>query len=102
MQPLGERHSDFDVWKGLAERLGFGEYFPWNTEEELADFRLAPLGLTFKEVATEKYFVRSDEPWTYKTINPRTGRKLVSLLRPARRTLLECIGAVGLRSFALL
>ena len=54
--------------------LGFGEYFPWATEEELADFRLAPLGLTFAEVATEKYFVHSDEPWTYQTINPRTGK----------------------------
>ena len=72
--PLGERRGDYLVWKGLAERLGFGEYFPWETEEELADERLAPLGLTFHEVATEKYFVRSDEPWTYKSINPRTGR----------------------------
>ena len=75
VQPLGERHGDFYVWKGLAERLGFGEYFPWKTEEDLADERLAPLGLTFKEVATEKYFVRSDEPWTYKTINPSTGKR---------------------------
>jgi len=75
VEPLGERHGDFHVWKGLAERLGFGEYFPWKDEVELADYRLAPLGLTFKEVATEKYFVRSDEPWTYDTINPRTGKK---------------------------
>ena len=72
VEPLGERHGDYFVWKGLAERLGFGEYFPWQTEEELADERLAPLGLTFQEVATEKYFVRSDQPWTYTTINPRT------------------------------
>ena len=74
IRPRGERLSDYFVWKGLAERLGFGEYFPWKTEEELADYRLAPLGLTFEEVATEKYFVRSDEPWTYATINPRTGK----------------------------
>jgi anaerobic selenocysteine-containing dehydrogenase len=73
VEPRGERHGDYFVWKGLAERLGFGEYFPWHTEEELADERLAPLGLTFKEVSTERYFVRSEEPWTYKTINPRTG-----------------------------
>jgi thiosulfate reductase/polysulfide reductase chain A len=73
VEPLGERHGDYHFWKGLAERLGFGEYFPWQTEEELADYRLAPLGLTFKEVATEKYFVQSDEPWTYDKINPRTG-----------------------------
>ncbi|MCX8032263.1 MAG: molybdopterin-dependent oxidoreductase [Thermoleophilia bacterium] len=74
VEPLGERRSDYHFWRGLAQRLGFGEYFPWETEEELADYRLAPLGLTFKEVATQKYFVRSDEPWTYLTINPRTGK----------------------------
>jgi thiosulfate reductase / polysulfide reductase chain A len=74
VEPLGERHGDYFVWKGLAERLGFGEYFPWETEERLADERLAPLDLTFREVATETYFVRSEEPWTYKTVNPRTGR----------------------------
>ena len=49
------------------------EYFPWETEEELADYRLEPLGISFKEAATEKYVIRSDEPWTYETINPKTG-----------------------------
>ena len=49
------------------------EYFPWKTEEELADYRLAPLGLTFEEVAKRKYYVNSDRPWTYDTLNPRTG-----------------------------
>ena len=75
VEPLGERHQDYLFWKGLADRLGFGEYFPWKDEEELADFRLAPLGLTFKEVATKKYYVQSDEPWTYEKINPRTGKQ---------------------------
>jgi len=74
VEPLGERHGDYFVWKGLAESLGFGEYLPWETEQELADERLAPLGLTFEEVATEKYFVRSEEPWIYSSINPRTGK----------------------------
>ena len=74
VEPRGERRSDYFFWKGLAERLGFGEYFPWETEEELADYRLAPLGLTFKEVAAQKYFVTTNEPWTYATINPRTGK----------------------------
>ena len=57
----------------LAIRLGFGEYFPWKSEEELADYRLKPLGITFKEAATERYIIGSSEPWTYETINPKTG-----------------------------
>jgi thiosulfate reductase / polysulfide reductase chain A len=72
--PLGERRSDFHFWRGLAMRFGFGEHFPWKTEEELADYRLKPLGITFKEAATKRYVIPSDKPWTYETINPRTGK----------------------------
>ena len=74
VEPLGERRSDYFFWKGLAERLGFGEYFPWKNEEELADYRLAPLGLSFEDVAKRKYYVNSDESWTYEKINPRTNK----------------------------
>ncbi|MFC1903047.1 molybdopterin-dependent oxidoreductase [Chloroflexota bacterium] len=74
IEPLGERRSDYDFFRELAIRLGFGEYFPWKNEEELADYRLKPLGITFKEAATEKHVVASDKPWTYETINPKTGK----------------------------
>ena len=72
--PVGERREEYLLWKGLAERLGFGEFFPWSSEEDLADYRLAPVNLTFKEAATKVYAVKSDEPWTYEKINPRTGK----------------------------
>jgi anaerobic selenocysteine-containing dehydrogenase len=71
--PMGERKSDYDFFRGLAIRLGYSEYFPWETEEELAEYRLAPLGISFKEAATEKYVITSAEPWTYEMINPKTG-----------------------------
>ena len=74
IKPLGERRTDYDFYRELAVRLGFGEHFPWKTEEELHEYRLKPLGITFKEAATEKYNIVSDEPWTYETINPRTGK----------------------------
>ncbi len=72
IEPLGERRSDYYFLREIAIRLGFGEYFPWETEEELADYRLEPLGITFKEAATKSYLVTSSEPWTYETINPET------------------------------
>jgi anaerobic selenocysteine-containing dehydrogenase len=75
VKPLGERHEEYLFWKGLAERLGFGEYFPWENEEALADYRLEPVGVTFREAATEKYMIESDEPWTYETVSPFTGEK---------------------------
>jgi thiosulfate reductase / polysulfide reductase chain A len=74
IQPLGERQPDYYFFRELARRLGFGEYFPWETEEDLADYRLKPLGLTFEEVTRGKSIVASDEPWTYETLNPKTGK----------------------------
>jgi thiosulfate reductase/polysulfide reductase chain A len=73
IDPLGERRSDYHFFRGLAIRLGFGEYFPWETQDQLNDYRLAPVGLTF-DGAKDKYAVGPDEIWTYETINPRTGR----------------------------
>ncbi len=75
IQPLGERRSDFDFFRGLSIKLGFGDYFPWETEEELGDFRLEPLGISFKEAASEMSIVFGDEDWTYETINPETGKQ---------------------------
>ncbi|HSW38060.1 MAG TPA: molybdopterin-dependent oxidoreductase [Acidobacteriota bacterium] len=74
IQPLGERKSDYYFFRELAIRLGFGESFPWKTEEELYDYRLQPLGITFEEAATSKYVIASAEPWTYDKTNPRTGK----------------------------
>ena len=73
IQPMGERRTNYEFFRGLAQRLGFGEYFPWETDEELAAYRLGPLGISFKEASTEMYVIRS-EPWTYETINPETGK----------------------------
>ena len=44
-----DRWTDFDFWRGLGVRLGQEEYWPWKTDEEAYDSRLAPLGYTFKE-----------------------------------------------------
>ena len=71
---MGERKSDYHFFRDLAIRLGFGEYFPWENEEDLYNYRLKPLGITFTEAAREKYLVSSDTPWTYETINPKTGK----------------------------
>ncbi|MEJ2110239.1 MAG: molybdopterin-dependent oxidoreductase [Acidobacteriota bacterium] len=73
--PIGERKPDYYFFRELAVRLGFGEHFPWETEEDLYNQRLQPLGITFEEAATRKYVITSEEPWTYDTINPRTGRE---------------------------
>lgn len=39
----------FDLWRGLAVRMGFGDEFPWATVEEVLDHRLSPLGMSYEE-----------------------------------------------------
>ncbi|MBQ4831354.1 molybdopterin-dependent oxidoreductase [Alteromonas sp. MMG017] len=48
-QPPGECRNVYDFWKGLAERMGMGQHFTWNSVEDLFDHRLAPMGMTFNE-----------------------------------------------------
>lgn len=57
VQPLYERRTDYDFWRELAIRLGFEEDWPWQeTNEGLYDYRLKPIGITFKE-AVERHGV---------------------------------------------
>lgn len=52
-QALCERPQECKSWyfvvKGLADRMGMSDVFPWADEYELYDFRLAPLGVTWKD-----------------------------------------------------
>ncbi|MDD2736786.1 MAG: molybdopterin-dependent oxidoreductase [Desulfuromonadaceae bacterium] len=73
VEPLGERKTNYEFFRELSKRLGFGEHFPWETDEDLADYRLAPVGLTHKDAANQTCPV-AGEPWTYETINPTTGK----------------------------
>ena len=41
--------STFRFWTDLARRMGFAEQFPWNSLEEVLDYRLEPSGRTFAE-----------------------------------------------------
>jgi len=48
--PLYERRDDYQFWRGLAVRLGQAEHWPWQTVEDVWNYRLAPVGLTFEEL----------------------------------------------------
>jgi anaerobic selenocysteine-containing dehydrogenase len=42
-----DRRDDYDIWRGLGLRLGQQKDWPWETLEDLYDYRLTPIGLTF-------------------------------------------------------
>lgn len=52
VEPLYERRDDYQFWRELGVRLGQEEYWPWGTVEEVCDYRLKPLGITFKEMVS--------------------------------------------------
>jgi anaerobic selenocysteine-containing dehydrogenase len=56
LEPLHERRSDYEFWRGLGLRLDQEEYWPWETPEEVCDYRLKPLNITFTELV-ERYEV---------------------------------------------
>lgn len=50
MDPPGECRNIVYFWHELAKRMGLAEQFPWQTPEEMLDYRLEPGGTTWNEV----------------------------------------------------
>ena len=48
MEPPGECKSVYYFWRELAIRLGLGEKFPWQSVEEVYDYRLQGTGYNFE------------------------------------------------------
>ena len=51
MEPRGECKNVSTFWHMLAKRMGFGDAFPWETQEQLLDYKLEPSGVSWDEVA---------------------------------------------------
>jgi anaerobic selenocysteine-containing dehydrogenase len=54
--PSGCRNI-YDLWHGLANRMGMEEYFPWKSITELFDHRVSPMGMDFNEFK-DKYKIK--------------------------------------------
>ena len=54
-----DRRTDYEFWRGLAVRLGQSEHWPWETIEEVFDWRLKGMGFSsfdaFMEETKGKY-----------------------------------------------
>jgi anaerobic selenocysteine-containing dehydrogenase len=53
LEPPPDCWTDYRFYRELATRLGQEEYWPWPDLEELYDYRLEPLGVTFREFVAE-------------------------------------------------
>jgi len=77
IEPVGESKPDWWIWTQLARRLGFGELFPWNSDEEVMDELLKPSGIgdQLKENPMGMYFDKQDYyAYENKKINTPSGK----------------------------
>ncbi|MEW6664552.1 MAG: molybdopterin-dependent oxidoreductase [Thermodesulfobacteriota bacterium] len=58
-----DRRDDYDVWRGLGMQLGQQADWPWETLEDLYDFRLKPIGMTFREFMDRGGFLGSPKEY---------------------------------------
>lgn len=92
----GECTSVFRFWRDLAVRMGFEEHVPWRTVEEVLDHRCAPMGLTFAELAAQRYMqVQPPEFRSYRKTGFATPSGKVEL----RSSILERLGFDPLPSY---
>jgi anaerobic selenocysteine-containing dehydrogenase len=54
IEPLYEAWSEFRLWKELAKKMGMGEIFPWETDEEVVELELKSTGLSYQELKEKK------------------------------------------------
>jgi anaerobic selenocysteine-containing dehydrogenase len=59
-----DRRDDYDFWRGLGIRLGQEEHWPWENVEAYYDYRLAPMGMTFRQMVEKGRW--EPEKWEYK------------------------------------
>lgn len=53
IEPIGESWPNWKFYSELGRRLGYEEYFPWNSDEEVVENFLQPSGMTFKQLNEE-------------------------------------------------
>jgi len=50
VEPLGECRDNWQIWVELGRRMGYAEYFPWQTNDELINDLLEPSGMTIEQL----------------------------------------------------
>ncbi len=53
IEPLYESKADWVFWSELGRKMGYGDFFPWQTDEEIVEYWLKPSGKTVKELTED-------------------------------------------------
>ncbi|MFC2122520.1 molybdopterin-dependent oxidoreductase [Bacteroidota bacterium] len=75
-----DHRTDYEILRELMIRLGYGEYWPWKTLEDSYDYRLEPMGITFKQfMAQGGYHIPPPEYKKYEEVGFATPTGKVEL-----------------------
>lgn len=74
IEPIGESKPDWVIWSDLGRKMGYENYFPWKTEEEMIDMVLEPSGVSYKDLQDkpEGFFYTQKNYHRYKKKGFRT------------------------------
>ncbi|MEA2074567.1 MAG: molybdopterin-dependent oxidoreductase [Euryarchaeota archaeon] len=82
VEPLYESWSDWKIICELGKKMGYAEYFTWETREEAIDYELEPLGITCEKLrAHPEGVVVSLPPLLYKKVSGFFGGILREILK---------------------
>jgi anaerobic selenocysteine-containing dehydrogenase len=82
VEPLYESWSDGKIICELGKKMGYAEYFPWQTREEAIDYELEPLGITCEKLrAHPEGITITLPPLMYKKFSGFFGGILRSILK---------------------
>lgn len=65
VEPRYDTKDATEIFKQLAERVGIGQYFPYNNNEELWAWQLEPTGFTIKDFDEKGFISLTDKPVMY-------------------------------------
>lgn len=50
VEPLGDCLEDWQIWSELGKKMGYTDYFPWQSADELFTYLLEPSGITLNQL----------------------------------------------------
>jgi len=50
IEPVGESWPEWKFWTELGRRMGYGDRFPWNSDEDVVKYQLEGTGITLEDL----------------------------------------------------
>jgi anaerobic selenocysteine-containing dehydrogenase len=61
IEPIGDRHEDYQFWRELGIRLDQEEFWPWKNLEEVHRYQISQLGISYGEYIERGMLFASEE-----------------------------------------